>query len=262
MSVMTAAWVAAVMPLALALSLPTLPALDADLRPSHGFSAAANWLIPGRVLLGANPTKGRGSSLERVASICEEGCRTFVSLQEEAEERDAGYEADARAAAVGGDDLQFVRYPIQDLRPAKDLAYLEEIVDSLADRVRRGENIYMHCFAGRGRTGLVAACLLGTLYDLDADEALDRIGTYYSLRASYGIAGSRAADGYSPETVPQRDQVRDFLAARKPKSADVVPFDGLSCAAFKLDKLATTTPRSLGGWEPPGTWETPPDANN
>ena len=30
-------------------------------------------------------------------------------------------------------------------------------------------------------------------------------------------------------------------------------FDGMSCVAFKLDALATTTPRSSTGWTPPGS---------
>jgi molybdate transport system ATP-binding protein len=32
-------------------------------------------------------------------------------------------------------------------------------------------------------------------------------------------------------------------------------FDGMSCTAFKLDQLATTTPRSSEGWTPPGSWD-------
>jgi hypothetical protein len=50
--------------------------------------------------------------------------------------------------------------------------------------------LYIHCFAGRGRTGLVAACLLGALYDgVDADEALERVSAYYKARAPKPRAG-------------------------------------------------------------------------
>ena len=58
--------------------------------------------------------------------------------------------------------------------------------------VRRSINI--HCFAGRGRTGLVAACLLGELYEqgMEAAEALERVSTYYRLRASFCVSASRA----------------------------------------------------------------------
>ena len=48
---------------------------------------------------------------------------------------------------------------------------------------------------------------------MDAEEALSRVGAYYKTRALFD-ANSRAADGYSPETEPQRDQVREFFARR------------------------------------------------
>jgi hypothetical protein len=206
---------------ALGLSLPLLPSMGRDdLRASHGFSAAANWLIPGHVLLGANPTKGRGSNLERVMAVCDGGCGTFVSLQAELPPMDSNlpfpagaesYSLDVRACA---DRAQFMHFPIEDLRPASNIEYLAEIVAELGKRVRQGDSLYIHCFAGRGRTGLVAACLLGVLYeDMGAEEALDRVGEYYRLRASYGSSASRAQDGMSPETEPQRQQVRDFFAA-------------------------------------------------
>lgn len=198
-----------------ALVLPPLPRIDApNLRDTHGFSAVANWLVPGVILCGANPCKGRGSALNRVKAICDDGgCSTFVSLQEEAEDdaRGTDYEAAARAAT---DAPMFKRYPIHDLRPCDSLEYLEDITCELAARVRAGESIYLHCFAGRGRTGLVACCLLGELYpSLDVEEALQCVGAYYKTRALFD-ANSRAADGYSPVTEPQRDQVRDFFARR------------------------------------------------
>ena len=197
------------------LALPPLPRLDAPeaLRSSHGFSGTANWLIPGRILLGANPTKGRGSALDRLMPIrCDAGCGTFVSLQEENEGREEEYLTDAASVADPAPD--FIRFPIEDLRPAPSLAFLNEACEEIARRVRAGERVYLHCFAGRGRTGLVACCLLGVLYEevADADEALERVGAYYRLRAGYDVASSRAQDGRSPETEPQRQQVRDFLA--------------------------------------------------
>ena len=71
----------------------------------------------------------------------------------------------------------FVRYPIEDLRPAPSMEFLSDCIDDLAERVRSGEVLYIHCFAGRGRTGLIACCLLGALYEgMDAEEALGRVG--------------------------------------------------------------------------------------
>tara|TARA_B110001452_G_scaffold182921_1_gene153655 strand:- start:1091 stop:1783 length:693 start_codon:yes stop_codon:yes gene_type:complete len=218
------------------LSLPALPRLDqpVELKRSHGFSAAANWLVPGHVLLGAIPNKGRGSTLDRVRAICESGCRTFVSLQAELPPLDSDlpfpawtstseregrmYLVDARACCT---EPQFVRFPIDDLQPASSVEWLSETVADIANRVRKGETLYIHCFAGRGRTGLVAACLLGELYEgMEAAEALERVSTYYRLRASFCVSASRAQDGMSPETEPQRQQVRDFFSARALERSD------------------------------------------
>ena len=77
---------------------------------------------------------------------------------------------------------------------------------NLAARVlENGECLFIHCWGGKGRTGLVAACLLGLLYEsLGAEEALDRVQAY---------AETRTKSIVSPETDPQRDQVRAIFAA-------------------------------------------------
>ena len=67
-------------------------------------------------------------------------------------------------------------------------------------RVLSDEVLCIHWLGSRGRTGIVAACLLGLLYDgMDADEALDRVQAYLATRAPGNL---------SPETEPQRQQVR------------------------------------------------------
>lgn len=199
---------------------PLLPLNQPEvLHKAHAFSGSANWLIPGHVLIGANPTKGRGSCLDRVIAIrCEGGCNTFVSLQGEYPAFDSPqFPADVKcyvdeACAVADEPAKFLHYPIEDLRPAESIEWLASTVKELAECVQRGDVLYVHCFAGRGRTGLIACCLLGLLYpEMDAEEALLRVGAYYKLRSGFGVASGRCADGMSPETILQRQQVRDFF---------------------------------------------------
>ena len=203
-----------------ALTLPSLPRLTPPeaLVASHGFSESANWLVPGHVLVGANPTKGRGAALDRVMSICDVGCSTFVSLQAELPSFDSdqfpaseeNYAIDVRS--IKGTEAQFVHLPIEDLKTASSVQWLVQNAYALGDRVLSGEVLYLHCFAGRGRTGLVAACLLGVLYNgMQGEEALERVSAYYRTRSAFA-GNSRAQDGQSPETEPQRQQVRDFFA--------------------------------------------------
>ena len=89
--------------------------------------------------------------------------------------------------------------------PADSLEELAHACHDLRARVLAEEVLYIHCWGGRGRTGVVAACLLGLLYEgVDAEEALDRVQAYFA---------TRAPGNPSPETEPQRQQVRDFYYA-------------------------------------------------
>ena len=199
---------------ALGVALPPLIDLsDAAALAPFKFSPTANWLVPGRVLLGRYPTSGRGSAEARVAALREEALiDTFVCLQSELPPQDAGetnppgFES-YHAAAVNfdGPAPSFVHFGIPDREPAGDLAGLRSLVADLAARVlENGECLFIHCWGGKGRTGLVAACLLGLLYEsLGAEEALDRVQAY---------AETRTTSIVSPETDPQRDQVRAFFA--------------------------------------------------
>ncbi len=66
----------------------------------------------------------------------------------------------------------------------------------------------MGCRGGHGRTGTVAACLLGRLYGLDAVTSLSRVQLSHCARTSGGAHSS-------PETLPQYAQVARLLKAYK-----------------------------------------------
>lgn len=69
--------------------------------------------------------------------------------------------------------------------------------------------LFIHCWAGRGRTGLIAACLLGKLYpEVGAEQALNRVDAYYRCRGTVAVGKTCRV---SPETEEQEDQVRLFF---------------------------------------------------
>lgn len=207
--------------------LPALSSLSdqSALHTAHYFSPTANWLIPKHVIQGRNPTSGRGSSLERVRAIREQAaCNTFVCLQAEIAPQDGGesfggaddwrtnpmpgfdsYFQDAKA--VVPEPPIFLHFGIKDFEPADSLAELARFVDLLANRILAGEVLYIHCWGGKGRAGIVSACLLGALYEnIDAEEALERVQSYVNLRKQ-GIGVKLK----SPETEHQKQQVRDYF---------------------------------------------------
>jgi hypothetical protein len=186
---------------------------------------------------GRHPGSGRGSATERVRAIVQDaGCTTFVCLQAESPPESSAsctsfggsdewktnpmpgfipYAQDAQQAAAASSDgkpePKFVHFGIRDMSTAESLEELSLFVNHLKQRVLDdGEVLYCHCWGGKGRAGLVSACLLGALYEeMTANEALERVQTYCSLRNQGGI-GTQLK---SPETDSQKEQVREYYAA-------------------------------------------------
>lgn len=100
--------------------------------------------------------------------------------------------------------LDFLHFPITDLGLPADQQTFRDLIDDLQQRiVDKGEKIYIHCWGGRGRAGTTGACLLGKMYSLSADEALDRVQRAFDTRRDGGRR--------SPETASQQTFVKEFI---------------------------------------------------
>ena len=220
-------------------NLPPLPPLPItvtdDIRKSHGFTDKAHWVIPGRLMQGSRPGFGLGDDTtmqsQIKALVKDAGIRTFVCAQAEcAPEENAiilddggdrkpvskdlpqyANEVMSVAKEIGdGITPAFLYYGILGDQPAKSLDGLTKVASDLADRIKAGETIYIHCGGGAGRAGLLSASVLGVLYqDLDAEQALEYTKGFCQLR---NLPGREAKHYNSPETDSQRDQVREFYA--------------------------------------------------
>jgi protein-tyrosine phosphatase len=128
--------------------------------------------VPGQVWLGAMP--GR---FESWSAFREEALRvrltTVVCLAPRTELTEL---APDYHAALGRDDLPFrwLNLPMRNFGLPEDPAGFRRDIAALAQAVRGGDALLLHCAAGLGRTGSAAACLLKAL-GLDAQEALRRV---------------------------------------------------------------------------------------
>jgi protein-tyrosine phosphatase len=86
------------------------------------------------------------------------GIQTLVSLLEEKEEVLLGLEDEGPAAVFNG--LNFLSFPIPDRNTPPDTASFQEFAAGLADRLRSGESIGIHCRGSIGRSTVTAACAL------------------------------------------------------------------------------------------------------
>lgn len=75
---------------------------------------------------------------------------------------------------------------------------MKELLNAVDDQLTRGRKVYLHCHAGRGRTGTVVGCWLARHGLAQGLQVLDRIA---ELRSQAGLSFA------SPETDAQRGLV-------------------------------------------------------
>jgi len=138
------------------------------------------WLLPGRVLAGAHPAR-------RLPVLLQAGITHFVDLTSE-------FDA---VRPYAPDPARRLSHPIRDfgIPTAEGMRRTLDDIQAVLDE--GGTCVYLHCKAGIGRTGTVAACLL-VEQGYGPDEALAL------LQRKWRVAGQRFGSPETPETEAQR----------------------------------------------------------
>lgn len=128
--------------------------------------------VPGRLWLGAMP--GRFQSWHDFeAQARRGGLQLVVCLTSRAEVGELSPDYDA-ALAAGSLPFRWLNLPMPNFGVPDDPAVFRREVLRVANALRGGESVLLHCAAGVGRTGSTAACVLKAL-GLETDEALQRV---------------------------------------------------------------------------------------
>jgi protein-tyrosine phosphatase len=128
--------------------------------------------LPGQLWLGAMP--GRFESWPAFESRAERsGLAMVVCLTPRTElaELSPDYHAAVVAGRVG---YRWMQVPMRNFGVPEDGAAFRRDVQAIAQAVRNGDAVLLHCAAGIGRTGTAAACVCKAL-GLEAGEALERV---------------------------------------------------------------------------------------
>eukprot|EP01124_Arcella_intermedia_P018556 TRINITY_DN2555_c0_g1_i2.p1 TRINITY_DN2555_c0_g1~~TRINITY_DN2555_c0_g1_i2.p1 ORF type:complete len:241 (-),score=59.51 TRINITY_DN2555_c0_g1_i2:17-739(-) len=193
------------------LKLPDLDEEGMDLQGPNDFS---NWVLPGRLLMGAYPKRKAD-----LLTLLQAGVTTFINLihgQElERMEKYGSYFELAKKELTDNktsyttklNQLKYVHIPIYDKQVAPDNV-VSDLVTDIQKRLKSGEVVYIHCKGGHGRTGTVVAVFLGKTFGLDAWTALDLSQKIHDYRID---AKKQPGRFQCPETHDQKSQVYKLI---------------------------------------------------
>jgi protein-tyrosine phosphatase len=86
------------------------------------------------------------------------GVDVIVSALTASETEELGLSAESKECTQNG--LIFVPFPIEDRSLPTDRSKFDSLVEQLAQCLRKGKSVAVHCRAGIGRSSLIAACVL------------------------------------------------------------------------------------------------------
>ena len=166
------------------------------------------WVVPRQFLAGEYPgDKDRVKARKKINQFLAAGVRHFVDLTEFGElvPYDSILSEEARNASI---TATYQRFPIRDNSVPSDSEHLAEILFAIDRRIREGGAVYLHCWGGVGRTGLVVACWLQE-HGRTPDDALAE------LSAKWSTVEKIYRKPESPETPTQVDWIRIWPQRRR-----------------------------------------------
>jgi protein-tyrosine phosphatase len=128
--------------------------------------------LPGQLWLGPMPGRFEAwTAFQAQAQRTGLGLVVCLTPRPELSELSPEYHA---ALARGRLPFRWLHVPMRNFGLPEDPPAFRRDIATIADALRGGDTVLLHCAAGLGRTGTAAACLLKAL-GLDADAALQRV---------------------------------------------------------------------------------------
>lgn len=125
------------------------------------------WVEPGRLLAGEYPrNKDEETSREKLDALLRSGITTFIDLTEKKE----GLQP--YSALIGA--ASHHRFPLRDVSIPRVPEETMAILDTIDHHIERGQMVYVHCWGGVGRTGLIIGCWLAR-HGLKGEAPLKRL---------------------------------------------------------------------------------------
>ena len=169
------------------------------------------WVVPGLLLAGEHPNgPTRDKTKDRLKKLLDAGIECFVDLTKPTEL--------LRYDTLLPFYVEYTRKSIKDHGIPAARSQMVEILEYIANSMRAGRPVYVHCRAGIGRTGTVVGCLL-------AERGMQGQATIDELNRLWQQCRRSRSWPFIPETDAQSHYVREWQPS----------LDG----GFELSSLAT-----------------------
>ena len=122
------------------------------------------WVVPGKFLAGEYPrNKDEESSRVKIDSLISAGVTNFIDLTEE----------DENLLPYTGllEKASHQRFPIRDVSVPSSTSTTVTILNTIDLHISQDRVVYLHCWGGIGRTGMIVGCWLAR-HGLDSESAL------------------------------------------------------------------------------------------
>ncbi len=176
-----------------------------DCQQFSGPTPESNWIIRNKILAGGYPFNPNEKILDQqpIQRLINSGITDFICLQENNEL----LTFESYQSYLQPNKHTFHNFPIPDRKIVSDETMINYITQIQAIINQPNHIVYIHCYGGHGRTGVVIALLLGIIYNLSSQDALDFTQSLHNCRHKKYKGIKRN----SPQTKVQFDQVKRIL---------------------------------------------------
>jgi len=196
------------------------------------------WVVPGKFIAGEYPrNKDRESSLLKIRDILRSGVTCFIDLTEPQD----GLEPYTDLLADFPDrKITYNNFRIHDVSVPSDIQHMRDILDAIDSALDKGETVYVHCWGGIGRTGIVVGCWLSR-HGFNGKTALKKLEDLWS-------DCTKSESRRSPETKEQEQYITNWKENGSNEKID--RYKGCLLGLAAGDALGTTLE-----FKPPGTFK-------
>lgn len=157
------------------------------------------WVAQGKLLAGEYPRdKDEKSSIIKINALLKAGVSAFIDLTE----KDEGL---LPYSELLKDKVSHQRFPVRDVSIPISTKVTAAILDAIDFHIDQDRIVYVHCWGGVGRTGVIVGCWLAR-HGYKGQAALDRL---HELWQQCPKSTSRK----SPETSDQEQYILNWKEA-------------------------------------------------